>query len=78
MPGVEYDGADAAPRSRSQWFVIAGLVALVLLVWTRGVVTLLVLALLAVLVGLAIGVGYTAVKAVRNRPGSGSASAGVS
>ena len=72
MPGVEYDGDDAAPRSRSQWFVIGGLAAVALLVMTRGVVTLLVFALLAVLVGLVIGVGVAAVKAVRGRvPESG-------
>ena len=67
MPGVEYDGDDAAPRSRSQWLVIGALVAVALLVFTRGVVTLLVLGLLAVLVGLVVGLGYAVFKAVRGK-----------
>jgi drug/metabolite transporter (DMT)-like permease len=78
MPGVEYDGDDAAPRSRSQWLVLAGLAAVALLVFTRGVVSLLVLTLLAVLVGLVIGAGYAIVTSMRNRPGRGSVSTGVS
>ena len=67
MPGVEYDGDDAAPRSRSQWLVIGGLAAVALLVFTRSVVSLLVLMLLAVLVGLVIGGGYAMVRSMRRR-----------
>ena len=72
MPGVEYDGDDAAPRSRSQWIVIGALVAVALLVLTRGVVTLLVLGLLAVVIGLVVGVAYAMFQAVRGKvPESG-------
>jgi uncharacterized membrane protein YdbT with pleckstrin-like domain len=67
MPGVEYDTDEARPRSRSQWYLIAGLVAVVLLVMTRGVVSLLVLGLVALIVGLVVGFAYTAVKAVRGK-----------
>jgi hypothetical protein len=72
MPGVEYDGDDAAPRSPSRWLVIGALVAVALLVFTRGVVTLLVLGLVAVLAGLVVGLGYATIKAVRGKvPESG-------
>jgi hypothetical protein len=62
MPGVEYDGDTAAPKRRSEWLVVAALAAVVLLVWTRGVVTLLVVALAAVLIGLVVAIAAAAVK----------------
>ena len=46
MPAVEYDSDASAPRSRSQWIVGAVVAAVVLLVLTRGVVTLLLLPIL--------------------------------
>ena len=67
MPGVEFDGDANAPSSRSRWIAIAAIAAVVLLVLTQGVVALLVLGLLAVLVGLVIGVGYSLFNAVRGR-----------
>ena len=67
MPGVEYDDDASAPRSRSQWIAGAAVAAVVLLVLTRGVVTLLVLALVLVVVGVLAGLGYSIVKAARGR-----------
>ena len=72
MPGVEFDGDANAPSSRSRWIAIAVIAAVVLLVMTRGVVSLLVLGLLAVLVGLVIGVAYALFTAIRGKvPESG-------
>ena len=72
MPGVEFDADTNAPTSRSKWVAVAAIAAVVLLVMTRGVVSLLVLGLLAVLVGLVIGVGYSLFEAVRGKvPESG-------
>ena len=67
MPGVEYDGDASAPRSRSQWVAGAAVAAVLLLVLTRGVVTLLVLTLALVVIGVLAGLGYTIVKAARGR-----------
>ena len=67
MPGVEFDGDATAPSSKSRWVVIGALLAVALLIFTRGVVTLLVLGLLVVLVGLVVGVGYALFNAVKGR-----------
>lgn len=63
MPAVEYDGDAAAPNRRSTWIVVAALAAVAVLVLTRGVVTLLVLAWLAVTVGVLVGLAYAAARA---------------
>ena len=68
MPGsVEYDGDADAPKSRSKWLVVAGLAAVVFVVMTQGVVALLVFGLVAVLVALVVGFGWSIVKSARGR-----------
>ena len=64
---MEYDGDASAPRGRSQWIAGAALAAVVLLIFTRGVVTVLVLALALVVVGVVAGLGYTLVTAMRGK-----------
>ena len=67
MPGVEFDGDATAPSSKSRWLAVGALLAVALLIFTRGVVTLLVLGLLFVLVGLVVGVGYALFNAVKGK-----------
>jgi hypothetical protein len=64
---VDYDDAAAAPNSRSVWLVVAGLAAVALVIYTQGVVAVLVLALVIVLVGLLVGFGWSIVQAARGR-----------
>ena len=67
MPAIEYDGDASAPRGRSQWIAGAAVAALALLIFTRGLVTLLVVVLAMVVIGVVAGIGYSAVAAARGK-----------
>jgi hypothetical protein len=64
---VDYDGDAAAPNSRSVWLVVAGLAAVAFVIVTQGVVAVLVLGLVAVLIGLLVGIAWSIVQAARGR-----------